>query len=70
MLPLKCQRMVARQQHTLELSNNWADGQSVVHVGLLESFISCSHASPKGGCGALVGRQGGTKPDGRGMAAY
>jgi hypothetical protein len=26
----------------------------------------CSHASPAGGCGALVGRQGGTKPGGMG----
>src|SRR4029450_10231387 len=31
-------------------------------------LISCSHASPVGGCCALVGRQGGTKPGGRGMA--
>src|SRR5712672_3385127 len=31
-------------------------------------LISCSHASPLGGCGALVGRQGGMKPDGRGIA--
>jgi hypothetical protein len=31
-------------------------------------LISCSQASPVGGCGALVGRQGGTKPGGRGMA--
>jgi hypothetical protein len=31
-------------------------------------LISCSHASPVGGCGALVGRHGGMKPSGRGMA--
>jgi hypothetical protein len=29
---------------------------------------SCSQASPVGGRGALVGRQGGTKPGGRGIA--
>src|SRR5260221_11529065 len=28
-------------------------------------LISCSHASPVGGFGALVGRHGGMKPDGR-----
>ena len=28
-------------------------------------LISCSHASPEGGCGALVGRQGAMKPAGR-----
>jgi hypothetical protein len=33
-------------------------------------FISCSHASPDGGCDALVGRQGGTKPGGRDMTGY
>ena len=33
-------------------------------------LISWSYVSPVGGCGALVGRQGGTKPTGRGMAAY
>jgi hypothetical protein len=31
--------------------------------------ISCSHASPVGGNGALIGRHGGTKPSGRGMVA-
>jgi hypothetical protein len=31
-------------------------------------LISCIHASPLGGCGALVGRHGGTKPRGRGIA--
>jgi hypothetical protein len=31
-------------------------------------LISCSQASPEAGCGALLGRQGGTKPRGRGMA--
>jgi|SRR6516162_6867868 hypothetical protein len=33
-------------------------------------LISCSQVSPLGGCGALVGRQGGTKPHGKGIAAY
>ena len=28
-------------------------------------LISCSHSSPEGGCGALVGRHGATKPAGR-----
>ena len=32
-------------------------------------LISCTQVSPLGGCGALVGRQGGTKPRGRDMAA-
>jgi hypothetical protein len=30
-------------------------------------LISCTHASLVGGCGALVGRLGGTKPGGRSM---
>jgi hypothetical protein len=28
-------------------------------------LISCSHGSPEGGCGLVVGRHGATKPAGR-----
>jgi hypothetical protein len=33
-------------------------------------LISCSHSAPVGGCGALLGRQGGTKPPSQGAADH
>jgi hypothetical protein len=45
----------------------WRGGRHSSHCGKPSCLISCSHASPLGGCDALVGRQGGIKPGGSDM---